>query len=89
MRRSKFIPKNSVPNRRLERVHVLANKYVTNKIATILDRLENALADDDGKVAYDRQKLEKSLGEELALAYALGSLDKTDNAGIIYDANGN
>ena len=89
MSKSDFIPKNSIPNRRIERVHILANKYVTNKIATILDRLENSVTNDEGKVEWDRKKLEKRVGEEIALAYALGSLDKSDNAGIIYDASGN
>lgn len=71
-----------LPTKKLERVHRLANSYAEKKIATLVDRLENALLE-EGAVRWSVDKVRREIGQEIALAYAMGALDRTENKDLI------
>ena len=78
---SKYFGKQTggVPPQKLELVHKLANSFVRSKIDGVLDDIEAAIRGNNGAFTWTREGAKKEIGKHLALAYAMGALDKTEN----------
>lgn len=72
---------NSIPVKKLENTSKLAEAFTKEQIVIVLDELENALLI-DGEVKYNRQIADRVIGQRLALAYAMGALDRTENRSV-------
>ena len=74
--------KNSIPlnsEKKIERAGNLAQVFTEKQIGIVLDNLENALLNEDGVVVYNREIVNKVIGERIALVYVMGILDKSEN----------
>lgn len=77
---SKF-HKNSIPTKKLENASKLAEAFTKKQIGIVLDELENAFLV-EGKIEYNREIADQVIGQRIALAYAMGALDKTENKSV-------
>jgi len=75
---SKFISSKGVPTQKLETVQHNANAWIHDQIKIVLAELEAALSV-DGVIVYDRKLADRLIGRHLALAHAVGFLDKSHN----------
>lgn len=73
--------KNSIPVKKLDNASKLAEAFTKQQIGIVLDELENALLV-EGKICYDRKIADRVIGQRLALAYAMGSLDRSENKSV-------
>lgn len=77
---SQFFKSGGGSTKKFERAHRTANQYVHAKMGAMLDELEKELTDDAKNIKWDRDIVNTRIGMALALAYAHGALDKTNNA---------
>jgi hypothetical protein len=71
-----------IPSQKLELVHKLANSFVDKKLDGVLDDIEAAIRGSSGAFTWTREGAKLAIGKHLALAYAMGALDKTENKTI-------
>lgn len=79
MTNAKNFHTNGNQSRKLDRVHKVSNQYANAKIDQTLDAIEAVIRDNDGKHTWDRAKAKEVIGQHIALAHALGYMDRTDN----------
>ncbi len=70
--------KNTQPTKRLDTAGKLAIAFIGQKIDGYMDEIEVALRSKDGSYVWDRAAVKKIFGQQLALAYAFGYLDKRE-----------
>lgn len=77
---SKFFTSSKAPTKKLDIAGNLANRFITEKIDAYMDELENVLKNEKtSEISWSRDEAKKVLGRQLALAYAFGFLDRTEN----------
>jgi hypothetical protein len=72
-------PVGGVPPQKLEVVHKLANAFVEKKLDGVLDEIEAAIRGSSGAFTWTRESARQVVGRQIALAYAMGALDRTEN----------
>lgn len=78
---SKYFGKatGGIPSQKLELVQKLAQSFVEKKIDGVLDEVEAAIRGSNGAFTWTREGARLAIGRHLALAYAMGTLDKAEN----------
>ena len=74
-----FKSKSKPKTQKFEQACDIANRFANSKVPGILDQIETDIRSESGDFVWDRELAEKTIGQHLALAYAMGALDKTDN----------